>query len=175
MNRAALKTTLRAEVVRSSALAEDRVVWDRQKMAPRPLPAIELRLEGPADVGALGGGEPLEEFDEDAVAGEEIARGLAVDHEFVLRVQARATTHDAAHDLAHAVSVGFDFPSTTGRLDEAGIAVIDSTPILDVGEIVETEWQGRAAFSIRLRVGGVEVDPERTTFIESAPITGSTD
>jgi hypothetical protein len=174
MTRAELKKAIRDEVMRTiPAYAQDRVVWDRQKAPARPVSSVELRITGPVQVGAADG-EIVTEFDPAAPPGEEIVRGTAVDHEFTLHVQTRATTHDEAWEAAHAIDVGMFFPSAIERLAALGIAIVDSTPVLDVAAMVETGWQGRAAFTIRLRIGMLEVDPVRTTFIESAPVAGST-
>lgn len=164
-----LKAKIFDEVVAFSGVAEDSIMWDRQKIPVRSLPSIELRLSGPEQVGALNG-ERVEEFDE---ATGEVVVGLVQDLEYSLRVQARTVGAGDAAELAKTARRAFLLPSPAARLNDAGIVVVDTTPVLDVGELVETEWQGRAAFTVRIRVGDVEVDPERTTFIETATITGA--
>lgn len=169
MTRAEIMDALFDEVATFSGVAEGSVVWDRQKVGARPLPAIELRLEGPTTVGAPAG-ERIEEVDP---ADSTIVVGIVSDLEYVLRVQARTVDTGEAPALAKTTKRAFLLPSPLERLAEAGIVVVESGPVLDVGELVETNWQGRASFTVRIRVGDVEVDPERTTFIDSAPVTGA--
>jgi hypothetical protein len=57
------------------------------------------------------------------------------------------------------------------READPSLVVAGVGALQDVGALLDTEWQGRYALDLTLRVA--DVDVERTTYIATAPTTGS--
>lgn len=173
-NWTAIEDALHAWVVAGSKLAPQRVIWDRQNGTRPKRPFVTLHRDGGTTAGLL---DEQRVRDADAPApGAEITLETVAHSEFTLTVTAfteDATGPDSALVLANRVRNSLSTESTLFALDEAGVAVIDRAPVLNLSDLLEVEIEGRAALDVRFRVGdGTE---ESATFIESASMSGAVD
>lgn len=151
-------------------LPDAAVIWDRQKVRVPNAPFATLRLVGPSGPGLLA--EERDVYNPAAPAGQEIEEQTIHHHEYALRVQTYALSPSDArtlilkvHDRAYRRSGRAAF-----RNGDPSIVVAYVGPVQDIGALVETDWQGRAALDLTLRVA--DIDSEMTTYIEKAPIGG---
>jgi len=87
-----------------------------------------------------------------------------------IQVFAKASTGtNAAYAKCEKVAKIFDRESAIIRLEDAGISVLDRAPVTPIPAILETKWESRATFS--LRVGVRSGDEEITTWIETVDST----
>lgn len=146
------------------------VVWDRQKAPPPGTPYVTLRLAGP---GASDFSEDQTVYDPAGPAGQEMEERTIHHDVYALRVQTYARTPAEARALAKSVRTAAHSDSRRAELRDSvpSIVVAEVGALQDVGTLLDTEWQGRYALDLTLRVA--DVDTERTTYIQTAPTTGS--
>lgn len=149
----------------AAAVSPTPVIWDRQGRPQPGVPYLTLRLTGPAGPGAFG--ELHDRYDPAGAAGQEIERNSIHHHEYTLRVQSYAPTPRAARALVLAVHDRAYRESGRDalRTQDPPIALAEVGTVQDLGALIDTDWQGRAALEFVIRVA--DVDPERTTFIET--------
>lgn len=166
-----LENVIRAWVAGALAgvVSDTSVIWDRQKVNQRAAPYLTLRLVGPSGPGLVA--EERQIYDPAGAAGQEIEDQTIHHHEYTLRVQAYATTPAGArtaimkiHDRAFSRSGRSALRDATPSIVVAGVGTVQ-----DVGALVETDWQGRTALDLTLRLA--DIDSERTTFIETVGVT----
>lgn len=173
-----IENALQAQVVRALGLAGAKVIWEGQKL-PRPVkPFVTLQIE--ADDGAALP-EPYQKNNPAGVAGTltptvtigtELLIGTTDNAEFTLRVQAftpEVIGTSCARALLLKVKNAFGADSYTDALFASGIAVIDRSTVLNLTDLLETKFEGRAALEIRCRVE--DGHEETQTFIETVQIT----
>lgn len=169
MNLGALEIALVTEVKRATGLPNGKVIWTNQTR-DRPLrPFVELAVTESST-----GSSHSESAVSDTIpstAGNEIT--LTTKDHVDLTVQARAfsaevTGSNKAFNLLDKVRQHFGKESCLEVLEglPEAIAVVDRGVVQDATIVLETEHEGRAVFTLRLRVA--DVTTETTTFIQEA-------
>ncbi len=167
LDETALEDALRSFVAAALApeVLDGAVIWDRQR-GPRPAPPFAtLELVGP---GGPWGAVPewQHEFDPDvagggmsAVAGGEIVEETIHHHEYALRLKTYADAPRTARNLMIRIHDRANMRSgRDGLRESSGIVVAEVGPIQDVGALLDTDWEGRAVMTVRIRVGDMVED-----------------
>lgn len=169
-----LEDSLRGDwVVPVSGLSGDRVFFEHQKYK-RPATGAYVTILfvslTPRGVDAV-----VNEFDPDAAAGEEILQTVVGRRMLLARVQvwqAPTTSRDdnvpSAMELASKLNTGLGRPSVIRKLNRAVIGVLDIGGIRNLSTALGADFDGRAAFDVRMYVK--MLDSERTTFIETTSV-----
>jgi hypothetical protein len=164
-----LEVALHDEIVTATGLSGSRVIWNFQG-SDRPSNAItssfvSLQLNG---IDADWNPDYATEVIPMASAPTDLKLIASVPTVAELTVQVfstSATGQNSARSMAERISKFFDRESTVVRLDDAGIAVLDRAPVQAIPAILETKFESRAVFTIR--VGFRSGDEEITTYIET--------
>lgn len=171
MNLGAFEVALVTEVKRATGLANGKVIWANQTR-DRPIrPFIELAVTessagSPHSESAISDTVP-------STPGNEIT--LTTKDHADLTVQLRAfsaevTGSNKAFNLLDKVRQHFGKESCIEALEvlPEAIAVVDRGVVQDATIVLETEHEGRAIFTLRLRVA--DVTTETTTFIQETVV-----
>lgn len=167
MNLGTFEIALVTEVKRATGLAAGKVVWANQTR-DRPIrPFVELAVLNSA--AASSHAESGISNTSGAPAGEEIT--LTTTDHVDLTVQLRAfssevTGSDKAFNLLDKVRQHFGKESCIAVLEgqAEAIAVVDRGTVNDATTVLETEYEGRAVLTLRLRVA--DVATEKSTYID---------
>lgn len=171
MNLGALEIALVTEVKRATGLANGKVIWANQTRDRPVRPFVELALTE-----SRVSSTHSESYVKDTVPstpGNEITL-ITRDH-VDLTVQLRAFSADVvgsnkAFNILDKVRQHFGKESCVEFLDTLPdpIAVIDRGSVQDATIVLETEHEGRAISTLRLRIA--DVSTETTTFIQEAVV-----
>lgn len=167
MNLGAFEVALVTEVKKATGLPAGKVIWANQTRDRPVRPFVELAVLSSESASthsesAISDSSPV-------VAGEEITL-TTIDH-IDLTVQLRAfsaevTGSNKAFNLLDKVRQHFGKESCIELLESQAesIAIIDRGTVADATFVLETEYEGRAIFTLRLRVA--DVATEKTTYID---------
>lgn len=154
--RAALVTWLQGSS--ATALGAGKVLWAGQNGVQPQGDHATLRISSVQSLGLRD--EAQTSTDLGRPAGQEVKLASKAQREFTVSVQVltakpvdAAGTGDAM-SLASQVRDSLTLPSVVAAFDAAGFCVFDVGQALDVGAVLDTAWQGRAAFDLRCRTAG---------------------
>lgn len=134
-----------------------RIIWENQKIAQPAYPYVSLH-KSPV---LISGGKPELRYETDLgqPQGEEIEFTATSQCEFTLSASVymdaaagggNPTT--GAFKLASKLQASLGLKTIQESLSTAGLAIIQSLPVLDLSEVVNAEFLDRAVFEVRLRV-----------------------
>jgi hypothetical protein len=131
-------------------IADEQIVWADQNIDQPAYPFITLKKDGLEFVqGSSSESRTLEE------AGDFF---IQVRNLLEFRLTIRTHTDDRcngvnAFSLLSAILETLDLPSARNTLCDAGLVVIEHSPVLDISSTTNTKWTSRATTEIRFRVG----------------------
>lgn len=169
-------------------LPEVPVIWKHQGAARPALPYVALEHDGGLLVSQLG--EQVQELNPDGVEGDPTTTPPTIGTELLLteieqteitlslevftppKFEGKARRGDLyAPAVARELRGGFAKSIRREQLEAVGLAVVDRSPVQNRTGLIETEFEGRAAFEVRLRVAlGVQ---ETATIIETVSGAGT--
>lgn len=150
MTPSAVEDALRAWVKSASSYSDENVFFGQQKVERPAGPYITVQLDGPIPLGAFDAVTEHEATDPDP--GEEIELRVTGEREVTVRVQvfnAATTGSGSAVTVMTAVQLGISLPSVRDALDEAGVSPFDVGSIQNLGALLGTAFDGRAALDVR--------------------------
>ncbi len=168
----AVENTLQAWAVRASGLPDPKVVWDGQSGARPKAPFVTLHRTGAHDLAPLP--EIVVSDNPDATPGAEILIDTIAQAEFLLTVQVFTVPTvgpQAAQAIAQSMRNRLGAESEFAYFDGAGLAIVETGTVQNLTGVLDTEFEGRASFEVRLRIAdGFE---ESATYIETVETTGT--
>ena len=157
----------------SSGLPDAQVVWADQNVNQPSGAHLVIRFGAFTQLGSIDAVRVLTDLDRDA--GEEIEHRTQGVRELVVSVQAfsPATVGDAtARSLLSRLQSSLALPGVREGLYAAGLACLEQGTVLNLAEVANADFQGRASLDVRF--GLTDEASEFTGYIASTEVTNET-
>lgn len=169
MTWAEIEKTLHDAVVAGSGITGAKVVWAKQGGPRLPRPFVTLRRTGGTEIGSTVARKKT--YNGAADPGEEVETRSRRQLKFTLSIQvfALTTIGDAgASALLDAIQGQFRKRTQLDALRAGGVALEDSGAPQELGAVLQTLFEGRAALDMVFRVASETL--EATGFIETVNV-----
>lgn len=170
LNFTTFEKALQDAVVLASGLADGKVIWARQDGTRPAAPYVTLDLTSFSVIGIDG---TRHDYDAEADPGAEITLKHGGMREFGLAVVVFYGTLGAAGAMALAETIRTSLSKVSVRevLDAANVSIFDFGRVLNLTQVVNTVYEGRAVFELRGYT--TQEVTETIGYIQSAEIEGT--
>lgn len=155
-----------------AGITESQIVWADQNIDQPAYPFITLRKENFQIIEGPCSDDPRV-FDENL---QTLFIEVRSQLEFDIQVRGHVDESCPPGNLSNAfffltdLMCGLDLPSARSALSEAGLAVVEQSPVLDISAALNNKWISRASTEIRVRV--CTTKREAVDYFESVAIDG---